>query len=125
MSSSASLVTATIWIFFQIGCIGLIKAIDNFDLTQNVRFSTYAVPMKMGKKDGGVVFSDLLGFFFLLCYNSAGVFCPGLFFELLWESLYEKVSTAYRMKKDMTAGTEGTTILLFAICRFCMDLRTA
>ncbi|MBO5106126.1 MAG: sigma-70 family RNA polymerase sigma factor [Clostridia bacterium] len=30
---------------FQIGCIGLIKAIDNFDITQNVRFSTYAVPM--------------------------------------------------------------------------------
>lgn len=30
---------------FQIGCIGLIKAIDNFDVTQNVRFSTYAVPM--------------------------------------------------------------------------------
>ena len=30
---------------FQIGSIGLIKAIDNFDITQNVRFSTYAVPM--------------------------------------------------------------------------------
>ena len=30
---------------FQIGCIGLIKAIDNFDLSQNVKFSTYAVPM--------------------------------------------------------------------------------
>lgn len=30
---------------FQIGCIGLIKAIDNFDITQNVQFSTYAVPM--------------------------------------------------------------------------------
>ena len=30
---------------FQIGCIGLIKAIDNFDISQNVRFSTYAVPM--------------------------------------------------------------------------------
>ena len=30
---------------FQIGCIGLIKAIDNFDLSQEVRFSTYAVPM--------------------------------------------------------------------------------
>lgn len=30
---------------FQIGCIGLIKAIDNFDLSQNVQFSTYAVPM--------------------------------------------------------------------------------
>ena len=30
---------------FQIGCIGLIKAIDNFDLSQNGQFSTYAVPM--------------------------------------------------------------------------------
>ena len=30
---------------FQVGCIGLMKAIDHFDLSQNVRFSTYAVPM--------------------------------------------------------------------------------
>lgn len=30
---------------FQIGCVGLIKAIDNFDITLNVQFSTYAVPM--------------------------------------------------------------------------------
>ena len=29
---------------FQVGCIGLIKAIDNFDLSHGVRFSTYAVP---------------------------------------------------------------------------------
>lgn len=34
---------------FQIGCIGLIKAIDNFDLRHNVRFSTYAVPMIIGE----------------------------------------------------------------------------
>ena len=34
---------------FQIGCIGLMKAIDNFDLSQNVKFSTYAVPMIMGE----------------------------------------------------------------------------
>lgn len=34
---------------FQVGCVGLIKAIDNFDLTQNVQFSTYAVPMIMGE----------------------------------------------------------------------------
>ena len=34
---------------FQIGCIGLIKAIDNFDTTLNVRFSTYAVPMIIGE----------------------------------------------------------------------------
>ena len=30
---------------FQVGCVGLIKAVDNFDITQNVKFSTYAVPM--------------------------------------------------------------------------------
>lgn len=34
---------------FQIGCIGLIKAIDNFDLSHEVRFSTYAVPMIIGE----------------------------------------------------------------------------
>lgn len=34
---------------FQIGCIGLIKAIDNFDVTKNVKFSTYAVPMIIGE----------------------------------------------------------------------------
>ena len=34
---------------FQIGCIGLIKAIDNFDMNQNVQFSTYAVPMIIGE----------------------------------------------------------------------------
>ena len=32
---------------FQIGCVGLIKAIDNFDLTQGVQFWAYAVPMIM------------------------------------------------------------------------------
>jgi RNA polymerase sporulation-specific sigma factor len=32
---------------FQVGCIGLIKSIDNFDISQNVRFSTYAVPMNV------------------------------------------------------------------------------
>ncbi len=34
---------------FQVGCIGLIKSIDNFDITQDVRFSTYAVPMIIGE----------------------------------------------------------------------------
>ncbi len=32
---------------FQVGCIGLIKAVDNFDINQNVLFSTYAVPMNV------------------------------------------------------------------------------
>ncbi len=34
---------------FQVGCIGLMKAIDNFDISQNVQFSTYAVPMIIGE----------------------------------------------------------------------------
>ena len=32
---------------FQVGCIGLVKAVDNFDVDQNVLFSTYAVPMNV------------------------------------------------------------------------------
>ena len=45
---------------FQIGCIGLIKAIDNFDMSFNVCFSTYAVPMIMGEikrflRDDGMI----------------------------------------------------------------------
>lgn len=32
---------------FQVGCIGLIKAIDNFDISHQVKFSTYAVPMNI------------------------------------------------------------------------------
>ena len=34
---------------FQIGCVGLIKAIDNFDISVGVQFSTYAVPMIIGE----------------------------------------------------------------------------
>ena len=34
---------------FQVGCVGLIKALDNFDITQSVRFSTYGVPMIVGE----------------------------------------------------------------------------
>lgn len=45
---------------FQIGCIGLIKAVDKFDLKYNVKFSTYAVPMIMGEikrflRDDGII----------------------------------------------------------------------
>lgn len=45
---------------FQVGCIGLIKAIDNFDLSLDVKFSTYAVPMIIGEvrrflRDNGAV----------------------------------------------------------------------
>jgi RNA polymerase sporulation-specific sigma factor len=34
---------------FQVGCIGLIKAVDNFNTDLDVKFSTYAVPMKVQK----------------------------------------------------------------------------
>ena len=34
---------------FQVGCVGLLKAVDNFDISQNVRFSTYGVPMITGE----------------------------------------------------------------------------
>ena len=37
---------------FQVGCIGLMKALDNFDLTMNVRLSTYCVPMIIGDLTG-------------------------------------------------------------------------
>ena len=51
---------------FQVGCIGLIKSIDNFDISQNVRFSTYAVPMIAGeikrflRDDGSVKVSRIM-----------------------------------------------------------------
>ena len=37
---------------FQVGCIGLIKAIDNFNINLGVRFSTYAVPMNAACRNG-------------------------------------------------------------------------
>ena len=45
---------------FQVGCIGLIKAIDKFDMSYNVQFSTYAVPMITGEikrfiRDDGII----------------------------------------------------------------------
>ena len=45
---------------FQIGCIGLIKAVQKFDLSYGVKFSTYAVPMIMGEikrfiRDVGII----------------------------------------------------------------------
>ena len=36
---------------FQAGCVGLIKAIDGFDLSFNVKFSTYAVPKTLGRRN--------------------------------------------------------------------------
>ena len=48
---------------FQVGCVGLIKAIDHFDLSQNVRFSTYAVPTAVPcrKRAGAAFFARQAG----------------------------------------------------------------
>ncbi len=44
---------------FQVGCIGLIKAIDNFNTELDVKFSTYAVPMNMQCRKGNAVFPKM------------------------------------------------------------------
>lgn len=44
---------------FQVGCIGLIKAIDNFDISQPVRFSTYGVPMNVRCRNLPILLSRL------------------------------------------------------------------
>ena len=40
---------------FQIGCVGLIKAIDNFDTSLDVKLSTYGVPMVFLSRNGGYI----------------------------------------------------------------------
>lgn len=50
---------------FQVGCIGLIKAIDNFDTSHEVKFSTYAVPMNIIKRKIYVVYQLLYKITFL------------------------------------------------------------
>ena len=52
---------------FQVGCIGLMKSIDNFDLGQNVKFSTYAVPMIIGEIDD--IYVIIIRFVFLGHYE--------------------------------------------------------
>ena len=47
---------------FQVGCIGLIKSIDNFDLSQNVRLSTYAVPMNMRGGERKITYANANAF---------------------------------------------------------------
>lgn len=42
---------------FQVGCVGLIKAVDNFNTDLDVKFSTYAVPMNIQKRKGSTVIS--------------------------------------------------------------------
>ena len=62
---------------FQVGCVGLIKAVDNFDVSQNVLFSTYAVPMNVFGRKKAVLhrhgFKTILlqSFQFLLPYKES------------------------------------------------------
>lgn len=75
---------------FQVGCIGLIKALDNFDTSHGVKFSTYAVPMNVlwGK---GVLFKSVVYFCSIVCnnylrhtaFNYTSSFCPGHIFPRL------------------------------------------
>ena len=56
---------------FQVGCIGLMKAIDNFDRNLNVKFSTYAVPMISGELKRIIVCVSAVPFVTLLIKRSA------------------------------------------------------
>ena len=65
---------------FQIGCIGLIKAIDNFDTSHMVRFSTYAVPMIIGEIRRYLLFYLLLNllFWFRFCLANFLIYFRGI-----------------------------------------------
>lgn len=57
---------------FQIGCVGMIKAIDNFDINQGVQFSTYAVPVNIvsGKSlKSNKVYFDIISRYYYLVYT--------------------------------------------------------
>ena len=60
---------------FQVGCIGLLKAVQNFDATKEVRFSTYGVPMSitLGKKFVAYSISIGLGTLALLFSSNKGI----------------------------------------------------
>ncbi len=74
---------------FQVGCIGLIKAIDNFDPTMDVRFSTYAVPMIIGELRR-----------FLRDYNSVRV--PRSLRDLAYKALKVKESLSSNLSHEPT-----------------------
>ena len=54
---------------FQIGCIGLIKALDNFDPSHEVKFSTYAVPMNVGRRGKHVSKNSCFFFVFYIFFG--------------------------------------------------------
>ena len=74
---------------FQIGCVGLIKAIDNFDISQEVRFSTYAVPMIQGELKR-----------YLRDYNSIRV--SRSIRDLAYKAIYLRESISKNLNKEPT-----------------------
>lgn len=54
---------------FQVGCIGLIKALDNFDPSHEVKFSTYAVPMNVGRRGKHVSKNSCFFFVFYIFFG--------------------------------------------------------
>lgn len=74
---------------FQIGCVGLIKAIDNFDISQEVRFSTYAVPMIQGELKR-----------YLRDYNSIRV--SRSIRDLAYKAIYLRESISKKLNKEPT-----------------------
>ncbi len=116
---------------FQTGCIGLIKAIDNFDLSLNLAFSTYAVPMIMGeirrflRDDGMVKVSRTLkeqGYKISkareLLLHELGREPSLLELEALTELTREEIVMAMEANRDVesiyqpVAGAEGEELLL-------------
>lgn len=97
---------------FQVGCVGLIKAIDNFDRSQGVQFSTYAVPMIIGEIRR-----------YLRDYNSIRVSRSvrdtayrALQIKERLTNLYGKEPTIEQIAKEMERPKEEIVFALDAIC---------
>ncbi|MBQ8002890.1 MAG: RNA polymerase sporulation sigma factor SigG [Clostridia bacterium] len=97
---------------FQVGCVGLIKALDNFDTEQGVQFSTYAVPMIIGEIRS-----------YLLDYNSIRVSRSvrdtayrALQVKERLVALYGKEPTIEQIAKELEKPKEEIVFALDAIC---------
>ena len=68
---------------FQIGCIGLMKSIDNFDPTLGVKFSTYAVPMIVISRKTYIFISILISLSFIVTlFNNSLIACCFSFIDI-------------------------------------------
>lgn len=97
---------------FQVGCIGLIKAIDNFDLSQNVQFSTYAVPMIIGEirrylRDNNAI---------RVSRSLKDIAYKALYIKEKLVSTNSKEPTVDEIAKEMDLPKEDVVFALDAIC---------